>query len=378
MQRISLILFISVTLSICKTEIPESFATDNQLQTNMDSVVHRTAIKLMDDRMIGLSLGIYKNGEISFYNYGSIEKNKQVLPTRNTIYEIGSITKTFTGILLAQAVQENKLSLNDDIRLYLDPKFDNLEYGGDPIRIVNLANHTSGLPEDFIPEEFFKLENPTMFDIIHLYDKDRGELFLNDLEKTKPDTLPGQRIVYSNAGMITLGIILENIYGISYPELIIKYFAGPMSMKNTETVFYKSETDNYTKGYDKDGNVMPHITFQIAGAAGGLKSTTGDMILFIKENLTDINKVVKLAHKSTIAKNGQELGLGWQISKSNSGEKQLWHDGGEPGFSSYIAIVPGMKTGIICLTNQRGRQYLLSNLSSEILSGIKNNHFQEH
>ena len=347
------------------------YATENPQEAKIDSIVNTHAKQLMNDSsMVGLSLGIYYDEENFFFNYGSIEKGQQISPTQNTIYEIGSITKTFTGILLAHAVLENKIDLNDDIRTYLKNDYSNLNYNGTPIRIINLANHSSGLPEDIYPKELNSLKNPTMFDIINLFEGDKGSMFLNDLHDVKPDYQPGNNILYSNTGMILLGIILENIYSTSYAALIDRYFTHPLGMNNTETVYFKSDTDNYTKGYDKNGNIMPHITFQIAGAAGGLKSTTYDMIIYIKENIKEMDEAIKLSHKSTISADGQEMGLGWQIRRDFKDDKLLWHNGGEPGFSSYIAILPNKNIGIIGLTNQRGRQNNLANLSEKILTEI--------
>jgi len=347
------------------------YAIVNSQKSEIDSLVNKYARPLMNDTsMVGLSLGIYYKDENFFFNYGNTVKGGQTPPTKNTVYEIGSITKTFTGIILSHAVTENKIDLNDDIRTYLNEEFDNLNYDGMPIKIINLANHSSGLPEDIIPTEFNSLKNPTMFDIINIFENDKGSMFLRDLHNVKIDFEPGHMIRYSNTGMIILGIILENIYNTSYAELIYKYFRHPYGMNNTETVYYKSDTDNYTKGYDKKGQVMPHITFQIAGAAGGLKSTTHDMIIYIRENIKVNVKAIQLSQESTIDKNGQEIGLGWQIRTDLENNKILWHDGGEPGFSSYIAILPDKNIGIICLMNQRGRQNQLEDLSKKIIKEI--------
>jgi CubicO group peptidase (beta-lactamase class C family) len=350
------------------------YAITNPQDTKVDSIIKKYALELMEDSsMIALSLGIYNKGDEFFFNFGTIEKGKNIPPTKNTIYEIGSITKTFTGILLANALLDKKVDLNEDIRIYLNENYDNLKYHDTPIKVINLANHSSGLPEDIIPKEFKSLKNPTMFDIINLFEGDRGSFFLKDLHDVNIDYTPGNNIQYSNTGMILLGIILENIYNTNYSVLINKYFTIPLNMKNTETVSYKSETDNYTKGYDKTGKIMPHITFQIAGAAGGLKSTTYDMLKYIRANINTDNEAIRISHKSTIKKNGQEMGLGWKIRFDVSGKKMLWHDGGEPGFSSYIALIPEKEIGIICLTNQRGRQNQLENLSDSIFKDMLNN-----
>lgn len=346
--------------------------TKNLQQTRIDSVIKGHALNLMNNKtMIGWSLGIYLDGKQYFYNYGSVEKGRQVALTQNTIYEVGSITKTFTGILLAQAIFENKIKLDEDIRLYLKNDYKNLEFNGTPIKIVHLANHSSGLPEGILPEEFFALKNPTPFDVVNFFEGDSGDIFLRCLKTTKPETNPGSKIQYSNTGMNTLGLILENVYHMSYAELIKKYFTDPLKMENTEIVFYKSDTSNYTKGYDKNGNIMPHITFQIAGAAGGLKSTTADMIKYIRENVYENDAAVKLSHQSTIDLDGQEFGLGWQIRRNFIDDnKLLWHNGGEPGFSSYIAVVPTKNIGMICLTNQRGRQVQLADLVEKIMKAL--------
>ena len=83
-----------------------------------------------------------------------------------------------------------------------------------------------------------------------------------------------------------------------------------------------------------------------------------------------MDEAIKLSHKSTISADGQEMGLGWQIRRDFKDDKLLWHNGGEPGFSSYIAILPNKNIGIIGLTNQRGRQNNLANLSEKILTEI--------
>ena len=319
---------------------------------------------------MGLSIGIYKDDLAFCYNYGTIEKDKRILPTSTTIYEIGSITKTFTGILLAQAVLDNKIKFDDDIRIYLKEEYKNLEYNGIPIRVINLANHTAGLPEDIYPEIIDKLKNPSMFDIINIYNGDRGLMFLKDLHSVTLETQPGEKRQYSNVGMIILGNILENVYGVSYSQLIENYITVPLEMIKTGIVSFESDTTSYTKGYDKAGNIMPHITFQIAGAAGGLKSSIHDMINYLKANITETNKAIKLSHEKTIGTDENGIGLGWQIRNGFADNKQLWHDGGEPGFSSYILITPNHDIGIVCLANQSGRQFQFSKLCKLVIDDL--------
>ncbi|MBU7570881.1 MAG: beta-lactamase family protein, partial [Flavobacterium sp.] len=123
----------------------------------IDSIINQAAhTYLSNESRLGLSIGIYHNNKTITYHYGSTQKEKQVLPTNKTIYEIGSISKTVTGTLLAQAVKDKKLKLEDDVRLYLDGDYPNLAYQGHPIRVGHLVSHISGLP-NFLPD------NPGLF-----------------------------------------------------------------------------------------------------------------------------------------------------------------------------------------------------------------------
>ena len=181
------------------TQIP----TDNPLKSKIDRVV-QTSVKsfMKSGSRVGLSLGIYNQDKIYTYNYGSTQKKKQILPTNNTIYEIGSISKTITGLLLAQAVIDKKVNLDDDVRKYLSGSYPNLEYDGHPIKLFQLLNHTSGLPFNIwqtqaITENTNKDSLPY---ILSLNEKKyTKKQFLEDLHNVKIDTIPGIKLSYSNS-----------------------------------------------------------------------------------------------------------------------------------------------------------------------------------
>ena len=119
-MKITTLLLSFYLLIDCNAQLIDTPITDNPLKTKIDSLVQKCVVEIFNDKNIfGLSIGIYKNGKEFYYNYGSLEKDKHVLPTSATVYEIGSITKTFTGILLAQAFLDKKIKLDDDIRKYL-------------------------------------------------------------------------------------------------------------------------------------------------------------------------------------------------------------------------------------------------------------------
>src|SRR5437588_6073830 len=125
------ILFYVLLTFCCKAQTPGGARTDNHLKENMDVLVKSSMEVFMNDTSrVGVSVGVYINDKTFIYNYGTTQKGKNIKPTNSTIYEIGSVTKTFTGILLAQAIVDKKVKINDDIRKYLEGDYPNLSYKG--------------------------------------------------------------------------------------------------------------------------------------------------------------------------------------------------------------------------------------------------------
>jgi hypothetical protein len=131
---------------------PSLVATTNPLKNIVDKIVDSIARRyIQKSNTVGLSIGIIKDGKISTYNYGETKRNNRQLPNSNTIYEIGSITKTFTAAILAHYVNDGKMSLADPIIKYL-PDSVAVNPTLKDITLVNLINHTSGLPS--LPTNF--------------------------------------------------------------------------------------------------------------------------------------------------------------------------------------------------------------------------------
>ena len=324
-------------------------ANDNPLKTRLDSAVHYSTVDFMlTHHLVGLSVGVVSKDGKYFYNYGTVEKGKTKLPTSRTIFELASIAKTFTGILLAQAVLDHKISLDDDIRKFMPGDFPNLQYQGHPLKIVNLANHTSGLPLELPNLDTFKNE----FNVLKMYDHYTNNKFFADLHTVKIDTLPGVNYGYSNAGMKLLGIILEKVYGLPYQQLLKEYITRPLDMPATRTELAISDTTSYTKGYNADGMTMPHGNWNMFGGAAAIISDSHDMANYVKANIDESLPAIRLAHKQTFTNGDFTLGLGWQISRNTLNGTRIWKSGGALGFRSYCAVVPDKKIGMIWLSNR--------------------------
>ncbi|HZY37123.1 MAG TPA: serine hydrolase domain-containing protein [Mucilaginibacter sp.] len=367
MKKVIFIAFLLFLVPGIKAQV----RTDNPGKTKLDSLVRVNVQPFMDaPSRMALSIGIYKHGQFKTYNYGETEKGSGQLPSSTTIYEIGSISKTFTAMLLAQAVLDKKLNLEDDIRTYLKGAYPNLAYQGRPIKIIHLANHTSGLPHDIFPDTIASMKNASLDAIVQLYDEGKASSILKGLRQVTLDTLPGYKVNYSNAGVQLLGLILENLYHQSYGELVKKYITGPFNMKQTRLLFDHLSDSKYIKGYDGSGHEMPHLLFEMPGAAGGILSNVQDMLLYIRANALEKNDAIRLAHQVTIKTDSLNgIGLCWEEVNRKNGLLELWHSGGMPGFSSFCIVYPKQKMAIVGLTNQSGLQGDLSNMLRAILLG---------
>lgn len=347
--------------------------TQNINDAPLDSLLQEEAGNFLSNPVhVGLTIGILYKGKTRTYHTGTTEKAEQQLPDDNTLYEIGSITKTITGALLAQAVVDKKVNLDDDVRKYLRGDYPGLEYHGNPVRLVHLLNHSSGLPF-MLPDHPELFEHPdydTLPFILSSLEKNYSrEQFFSDLKEVKIDTIPGIKLRYSNAAAQLLGYILEDIYGKSYEELVRQYVCKPAGMKHTTLTV--ADKKNLAKGYNARGMLMPHAH---SGAAGGIYSTIGDMLRYAQFQLDESNPVVSLGHQPTWGNiQYYAMGLNWQMMDKTDSPRKIFQSGGTAGFSSFMILYPELDTAVILLTNESDQdtQGVLSQMADKIAGNLK-------
>jgi len=339
-------------------------------------IVNKSANKFMSDQhSVGLSVGIIKDGRSWTYNFGEVEKGTKILPSQHTIYELASITKTFTGVLLAQAVVEKKVKLDDDVRRYLDGSYPNLEFEGQPIKLVHLINHTSRLPF-VMPDRPELFRNPDPYELPKILTAIESNYtrtnFCEDLQKVKLDRAPGTEFKYSNSAAQLLGFILEKIYGMSYEQLVLKKIAMPLGMTETKITLTKSERKRLAKGHYDNGSIALYGTPQ-SQAAGALRSSVSDMLRYTRYHLNEGDEVIRLSHQTTWGDiKYYASGLNWQMNKTSAGHRRIWQSGGSFGFSSYCVIFPELRLGIVLLSNEsdQNSQGRLNVMADELLMGV--------
>ena len=356
--------------------------TDNPLRTPVDRAVDAAATTFFSDRChVGLSMVITDHGRRSFYDYGTVSKARPALPTRRTLYEIGSITKTFTGALAAKALLDGKMTLDGDFRTYLREPYPNLEKGGKPITLRTLASHTSGMARD-IPNNDDLFQGKPDFNRLPFllmarekgYDRAR---YLKDLHDVALASEPGTTMRYSNIGVKLIGFALETIAGLDLTQLLSRDILGPLEMTDTTLLPSRSQLGRLAQAYLPGGNPAPGRLDMDpnVGAAGGLFSSTSDMVKYAEWQLDERNPVIARAHQpiwgspDTFA-----VGLIWDIGKTKDGERRLWHSGGTFGMSSQMILLPESQQAYVMLANDacENTQSQLEAIALTVRSAIPN------
>lgn len=323
---------------------------------------------------VGLSMGIVKNGQTHFYNFGFTEKGQTQAPTQNTVYEIGSISKTFTSLLLAKAVVEKRVKLEDDIRRYLPGAYPNLAFTGQPIRLMQLANTTSGLPDNLPAQSHqFQDANPDSIPVMaaRLLNGYTKQKLYTDLHAVRLDTVPGLLPRHSNVAAQLLAYILEDIYQRPYADLVRQYIEQPLGMASRR--ISAAATAAQATGYNERGTRMPPFTMQAMQAAGGLKYSTADMVKYLKYQLEERDAAVRLSHRAAWGNPDQQaIGLNWNLNKTVDSKRRLQESGGTFGFASYCELYPELHFGIVLLSNESdpATQGQLQEIAEQLLTEI--------
>lgn len=288
------------------------------------------------------SIAIIENGVTRFY--GVKRENNSILTIDNhkSIFEIGSISKVFTSTILADFVIAHKINLDSTIGTYIKP----LIKDDRKITFKELANHTSGLPR--LPSNLNLLiadpRNPYKD-----YDEKKLIKYLNMQLKLSQN--PGEKYEYSNLGAGLLGYLLSRIDNTTYENLLQTQISSKYRMTST-TTNRNTIKNKLVKGLDYNGNEVLNWDFNILAGAGAVLSNVDDLSKFAVAQFDNSNRELALTRKPTFSINDKmDIGLGWHIIKTKSGNNWFWHNGGTGGYTSSMAIDTERKTGIIILSN---------------------------
>lgn len=290
-----------------------------------------------------LSIAVIQDGKTKYY--GIIKENDTIRPidNQNKVFEIGSLTKTFTSTVLASLVMDKKLKLTDNVNTYFPFPFkDSID-----INFQNLANHTSGMAR--LPDN---LDASDVSNPYKSYGKEEMEAYLKN--NLKLNTPPAQSYAYSNLGAGLLGYTLGLSQHTTFQNLLQKRVFDKYKMKNSYTSSHNLN-DKLVKGRNPDGEIFTNWDFDVLFGGGGILSTTEDLSKYAKAQLNLKNKELALTRKPTFTINeNMKIGLGWHILKSKQGTDLIWHNGGTGGYSSSMVMNMNNKTAVIILSNLSG------------------------
>lgn len=309
-------------------------------------VIKNIEMRIANGYSPSIAIGIIDKDGPQYYLFGTKTAGGQPVD-EHTIYEIGSISKTFTGILLAQAVLDGQIKTDDPAQKHLPTTLTLPTRNGQQITLGHLSDHTSALarmPSNLNPKD---PANPYAD-----YSVDQMYAFLRDY------TLPrdiGSQYEYSNLAQGLLGHILALKAGTSYEALMLNKIATPLGMKETKITFDDKMKQNLAMGYSQGAQVSNWDIPTLAGA-GAIRSSVHDMLIYLAANMglkkTKSYPAMQLSHQPRHDKagGGTQVGLGWHISKGAEGDV-IWHNGGTGGYRTFAGFVQEMGKGVVVLTN---------------------------
>jgi serine-type D-Ala-D-Ala carboxypeptidase/endopeptidase len=321
---------------------------------------------------VGLSIGVYDRGARQFYNFGVSRVDAGTPPTKDTIYAIGSLSKTLAAQLLARAVVEGRVALTDEVARYLPEPYPNLANSGESIRLVHLVNMTSQLSDNIpdltqvrsVPGE------PLQATYMRVLGKYTREEFLRQLHRVVPRRAPGVEPGQSNVACMLLGVVLEKIYGESFETILAREIEKPLRLGSGTQPVVKL----LARGYTTNNEELPPFTAKMAWTWGSLRYSTDEILRYAAWQMVERDASVKLAHLPTwsMGEGGQAVAMYWIRTETSRG-RRLHFAGGTYGFASAVELFPDEKLAVVLLSNRAadGAQESLRALSAKIVEHLR-------
>lgn len=296
-----------------------------------------------------LVIGLTQRGQRAVLGFGRVSATNAVPPDAATVFEIGSVTKVFTALALARLELDGKVKLTDTLRASL-PAQAALAKALEPVTLLHLATHTSGLPRlpGNLDRSAANLANP--------YAKYRAEELVQFLAEAKVNNPPGRMVDYSNVGFAVIGHVLALKAGQPYEEQVRGAVLEPLGLTNTTIRLTDAQRARLAPGHSPAGGWVPGWEFEAFAPAGASHSTAGDLLAFLEANVADTDTPVgrALAHARQLHRTGEagDLPLAWQRQQDfQTGLDIYWHNGGTGGYASFVAFNRAQRLGVVVLAN---------------------------
>jgi serine-type D-Ala-D-Ala carboxypeptidase/endopeptidase len=294
----------------------------------------------------GIVIGIVEDGKTQIFGYG--QGVAAGPPDAATVFEISSVTNTFTATALAVMADRKMVGLEDPVRKYLPADaVPAAKEGEAEIRLIDLASQNSGLP--FLPNNLHP-KNPS--DPYADYTPQLLYAFLADHTLHLP---PNAGFVYSSAGMGLLGYALSMHYGKSYEQMILDLVAGPLGMHDTRIMLSDDEQKRFAAGHDGDGQIVHNWDYDVLAGSGALRSTAADLMLFVQAQINPPDRLKSAIEMTHVERHkigpGGSVAMAWLIKPDGQTYR---HDAGSAGYTTYVSFNTARKTGFVVLIDSAG------------------------
>ncbi|MFL1386203.1 class C beta-lactamase [Pseudomonas tritici] len=337
--------------------------------TDLRALVDSRVAPLMQQQNIpGLSVAVVDKGQVHYFNYGVAAKDTQQPVTEDTLFEIGSVSKTFTATLGGYAHALGKLKLSDKASAHVASLRGS---AFDSISLLQLATYTpGGLPLQF-PDA-----------------ADSAETMLGYFQHWKPQYAPGEQRLYSNPSIGLFGYITAQSLGQPFNDAMEKTLLPKLGLKNTYVSVPTDKASLYAQGYDKDQKPVRVSPGALDSEAYGVKTSTQDLARYVIANMhpdtleKPLQQAIATTHTGYYTVNGMTQGLGWESypypitlqalldgnstpmamqphkvdwlkpAQTQSTQVLFNKTGSTTGFGAYVAYVPGKDIGVVILANK--------------------------
>ncbi|MFJ8018582.1 serine hydrolase domain-containing protein [Streptomyces sp. NPDC096339] len=308
-------------------------------------------------RHVGVVVAAVTDGQVGFAGAGTTGGGGSGTPGADTLFEIGSVTKTFTALALARMAVAGTVDLDEPLARLLPEGTVVPSRDGQDITLRHLATHTSGLPrlpKGMMPRALLRPRTPDP------YAGCTADVLLSGLAHTRLGAAPGRRVRYSNLGAGLLGLALARRAGTGYEQLVTSQVCAPLAMSDTLVSAPATRPGRLAQGHDGRRRPTPPWNLADLAGAGGLWSTATDLVSYVRAQLDgggpgELAEAIRLSRQVEHRSNGFAwMHLGWtahRLHPRQGAHLQIWHNGGTGGFSSFVGFDPETGTAVVVLSN---------------------------
>jgi CubicO group peptidase (beta-lactamase class C family) len=347
-MRISRLVQIAIALALFAGLRREEFRAQPVSSVLSDAAIREILVERIDRyrQSVGIVVGVVEPSGRRIVSYGRLAAGDSRALTGDTVFEIGSITKVFTSLLLTDMAERKEVQLTDAVANYLPPEVRVPQRNGEQITLKDLSTHTSALPRMPTNIDSAQPDNPFAdYSVPRLYE------FLSAYEL--PRTI-GSRFEYSNIGGALLGHALARRAGMDYETLIETRITGPLGMNSTRTTPTPEMKERLAIGHAYALAPTPAWDLGALSAAGALRSTANDLLTFLSANLgytkTPLAPAMAAMLKFRRKMEQEEVGLGWFI-RAQEGNEVVFHEGSTGGYRSFMGYDSKAGVGVVVLSN---------------------------